>query len=261
MESRLLLAAAAEKTKEELIRDMKLYSSEAVERRFEELMARRLAGEPLAYVLGEWEFMGLPFCVDRNVLIPRPDTELLTELALKLVRSRVEGSMRVLDLGCGSGCIGISIAKLAATSRVVMVDNSMFALRVARANVARNSVARNATCVEADALRPPPMLLGKFDIIVSNPPYIPTKEIETLDAGVRDYEPRAALDGGEDGLKFYRAIIPKWKTLLKDRGCMLFECGEGQAEAVEDILRQEGFSGTAAHRDGAGTLRVVAGVL
>lgn len=261
MEARLLMQKASGKTKEELLRDMKLYATGDFEPCFEALLSRRAAGEPVAYVLGEWEFMGLPFNVSPAVLIPRADTELLAELAIKLVRSRVEGSMRVLDLCCGTGCIGIAIAKLAASSRVVMVDNSQSVLRVARANVARNSVARNAVCVEADAMAQPPMLLGKFDIIVSNPPYVPTAEIDTLEASVRDYEPRAALDGGDDGLIFYREIIPRWKVLLKERGCMLFECGEGQAEEIEELLKKEGFERTASYRDGAGTKRVVAGIL
>ncbi len=260
LEARLILGAAAGKRREELMRDMSLYALDSTEERVNAMVKRRLNGEPIAYVLGEWEFMGLPFTVDRQTLIPRSDTELLCELAIKRARQSTEGC-RVLDLCCGTGCVGIALAKTVQTCRVVLVDNSMAALRVARENVARNSVARNAVCIEADAKKAPPVLLGKFDIIVCNPPYVPSAEIDTLDPGVRDFEPRAALDGGADGLDFYRAVIPGWKGILKENGVMLFECGEGQAPAILDLLKGEGFSKTAAVRDLGGTERVVVGAL
>lgn len=260
LEAKLILGAAAGKTREELMRDMNLYALDSAGERVDAMVERRLAGEPIAYVLGEWEFMGLPFTVDRQVLIPRADTELLAELAIKRARQITDGC-RVLDLCCGTGCIGISVAKTVQTCRAVLVDNSMAALRVARENVARNCVARNTVCIEADAMKAPPVLLGKFDMIVCNPPYVPRDEIGTLDRGVRDFEPRAALDGGEDGLDFYRAIIPGWKAILKDSGTMMFECGEGQAGAVVEMLSAEGFKRTAAVRDPGGTERVVIGAL
>ena len=240
---------------------MKLYALGDVEQKVDDMLARRTAGEPIAYVLGEWEFMGMPFHVDRGVLIPRADTEVLAELAVGLLRTRVGSGVRVLDLCCGTGCIGIAIAKMIADCRVVLVDNSMHALRVARSNVLRNNVSRNTTCIEADAMKAPPMLLGKFDLIVCNPPYIATGEIPTLDTGVKDHEPREALDGGPDGLDFYRAIIPKWKTILKEKGCLMFECGEGQAPHIREMLRAEGFERTAAYQDAAGTERVVAAII
>ena len=258
LEARLILAAAAGKTRETLMRDMKLYALGNVEQKVDGMIARRAAGEPIAYVLGEWEFMGMPFNVDSGVLIPRVDTEVMAELAISLLRTRVGTGVRVLDLCCGTGCIGISIAKMIADCRVVLVDNSMHALRVARSNVLRNNVSRNTTCIEADAMKAPPMLLGKFDLIVCNPPYIASEEIPTLDTGVKDFEPREALDGGPDGLDFYRAIIPRWKTILKEKGCLMFECGEGQAQTIMDMLRAEGFERTAAYKDTAGTERVVA---
>lgn len=261
LEAKLILGTAAGKRREELMRDMNLYALDNVEERVDAMTARRIAGEPIAYVLGEWEFMGLPFTVDTQVLIPRADTELLAELAIKRARVSPESGFRVLDLCCGTGCIGISIAKTVQSCRVVMVDNSMAALRTARENVARNGVARNTVCIEADAKKAPPVLLGKFDLIVCNPPYVPRGEISTLEPGVRDFEPRAALDGGEDGLDFYRAIIPGWKGILKEGGAMLFECGEGQAKEIMDILTAEGFSKTASVRDLRGTERVVLGAL
>lgn len=261
LEAKLILCAASGKTREELMRDMKLYAFGQTEAAIAAMAERRLKGEPIAYVLGEWEFMGLSFNVEPNVLIPRADTELLAELAIKLLRHRDGEGIRVLDLCCGTGCIGISIAKTVQSCRVVLVDNSMNALRVARSNVNRNNVTGNTVCIEADAMKAPPVLLGKFDLIVCNPPYVPTGEIPTLDHGVKDYEPRAALDGGGDGLRFYRAIIPNWKTILKPSGCILFECGEGQSFAIADILTENGFENVASYPDLAGTPRVVAGVL
>ncbi len=261
LEARLIICAAAGKTREELVRDMKLYAFDELEAKVNEMAKRRVDGEPIAYVLGEWEFMGLPFNVDPKVLIPRADTELLAELAIRLLRRRVTDGTRVLDLCCGTGCVGISVAKTVQSARVVLVDDSMPALRVARSNVLRNGVSRNTTCIEADALKNPPILLGKFDLIVCNPPYVPTAEIPTLDKGVKDYEPRSALDGGEDGLDFYRAIIPAWKAILKPTGVIMFECGEGQSGKIMDMLSREGFGGVACHPDLAGTPRVVAGAL
>lgn len=256
-----MISAAAGKSKEEFIRDLKLYALGGIEEKVNEMIGRRCNGEPVAYVLGEWEFMSLPFKVDEGVLIPRMDTEVLAELAIKLLQSRGGSGARVLDLCCGTGCIGISIAATIVDCRMVLVDNSMRALRTARTNVLKNRTSKNTACIQADALENPPVLLGKFDLIVSNPPYIPTKEIATLDTSVKDYEPREALDGGKDGLMFYRAIIPKWKTILKENGCMMFECGEGQAEQIEKIFRNEGFKNVAMHEDTLGVKRVVAGIM
>lgn len=260
MEARLIISAVAEKSKEEFLRDMKLYALGDTEERVNALVERRLSGEPLAYVLGEWEFMGLPMKVESGVLIPRPDTEVLAELAIKLLRARDTAGLRVLDLCCGTGCIGISVAASVKDARIVMVDNSFKALRVARQNVLRNNVTRNTTIIEADALSAPPMLLGRFDLILSNPPYVPTDEIPTLESSVKDFEPKEALDGGKDGLDFYRAIIPAWSPILKDEGCILFECGEGQAERIAAMLRENGYKRTAFYDDAAGTKRVVAGM-
>ncbi len=261
LEAKLILCAASGKTREELIRDMKLYAFDETERAIAAMVERRLKGEPIAYVLGEWEFMGLPFNVEPGVLIPRADTELLAELAVRLLRRRDGEGIRVLDLCCGVGCIGISIAKAVQSCRVVLVDNSMAALRVARSNITRNNVTGNTVCIEADAMKTPPILLGRFDLIVCNPPYVPTGEIPALDRGVKDFEPRAALDGGPDGLDFYRAIVPNWKTILRPSGCVLFECGEDQSFRIMDILTENGFENVASYPDLTGTPRVVAGVL
>lgn len=260
LEARLIVASAAGKTQAELIEDMKLYVSADYESKVAALVERRLAGEPVAYITGEWEFYGLPMVVSRDVLIPRMDTELLAEKAIELLKGH-EGLTRVLDLCCGSGCIGLSIAANVPDSRLILIDSSPKALSVARMNTLKLNLTRLVTCIEADALRDPPMVIGKLDMIVCNPPYIPSSEILELDSSVRDYEPREALDGGADGLDFYREITPRWKPLLREHGCILYECGEGQAQEIEEILIQNGFINTAVFKDTAGTDRVVAGIL
>lgn len=261
LEAKLIICGASGKTKEELLRDMELFAFSDVEEKIDAMTKRRLQGEPIAYILGEWEFMGLPFTVGPGVLIPRADTELLAELAIKLLRQRSGASVRVLDLCCGSGCVGIAIAKTIQSCRVVLVDNAPEARRVSIDNIARNAVTRNTIFIGADARKTPPVLLGSFDLIVCNPPYVPRGEIPTLDSTVRDYEPHAALDGGEDGMDFYRTIIPGWKTILKPKGALMFECGEGQSFRLMDMLTQAGFDKVASFPDPAGTPRVVAGVL
>lgn len=255
-----MISAAAKKSKEEFLRDLKLYALGDTEERVNDMIRRRTAGEPVAYVLGEWEFMSLPMQVEPGVLIPRADTEVLAELAIKLLRARGTPGARVLDLCCGSGCIGISIAANVPNCRVVLVDKSMKALRLSRANVLRNNVTRNVTVIESDAMSPPPMLLGRFDLIVCNPPYIASDEIGTLDSSVKDFEPREALDGGPDGLDFYRYIVPVWSDILKDKGGLLFECGEGQADSIKGLLQAEGFKNIAYHKDAIGVDRVVAAI-
>ena len=260
LEARLLIAGAAGKTQEEFLSDLKLYVSASFEEKVASLVQRRLDGEPVAYITGEWEFYGIPLYISRDVLIPRMDTELLAEKAIELLRSH-DGVSRVLDLCCGSGCIGVAIASHVPDSRVIMIDNSSRALSVARLNVLKRNLTRTVTCMEADALKDPPMMIGKLDLIVCNPPYIATEEVLSLDESVRDYEPWGALDGGEDGLDFYRAIASRWKVLLREHGCIFFECGEGQARDVAEILHENGFGTTVMFQDTAGVDRVVIGSL
>jgi len=167
---------------------------------------------------------------------------------------------RVLDLCCGSGCMGLAIAKNLPQVKVVMVDVSPEAMKVSRANVVLNKLTSRVTCAVVDAKRSPPYsLLGEFDLIVSNPPYIPTGEIAWLDDTVRNYEPTLALDGGADGLEFYRFIVREWQKILKPEGAFLFECGAGQATDVADILITGGLTQIIRRRDTAGIERVIAG--
>ena len=215
LEARLIVAFATGKTREELLSLSRYFitDSEAIDK-VDELVRRRVNGEPIAYIVGEWEFYGLPLVVNESVLIPRVDTEVLAGEAIRLMK--LQGvQTRLLDLCCGCGAIGLAVAANVPDCRIVLADASEKALAVCRANMLRNRLSRNVTAIMADALEKPPALLGRFDAIVSNPPYIPTAQLIDIDRSVRDYEPVFALDGGLDGLDFYRAIAGKWAILLK----------------------------------------------
>ena len=240
LEARELLCYASGKSRDEFIRDSRLYTGDDTAARMEELMLRRLKGEPTAYLIGEWEFYGLPLDITRDVLIPRSDTEVIAQRGIELARQAGEGC-RVLDLCTGSGCVGLAIAAHVPEAKVVMVDISEEALHVARANARRNQLSRRVMCLKADARRDPPAMLGEFDLIVSNPPYIRSGDLAELDVSVRDYEPRLALDGGEDGLEFYRSITEKWNRALKSGGTLLVEVGYDQADDVEHIFMNAGY--------------------
>lgn len=259
LEARELLAHAAGKTRQELFRDMALYAPEGVERRFGQLVERRLAGEPVAYILGEWEFYGLNLRIDREVLIPRADTETLAERGIVFLRS-LQHRARVLDLCAGSGCVGLAIADNCPDCKVVLADWSEQALEVCRENIRRCNLGARVSAARADALAVPPVLLREFDLIVCNPPYIPTGELPGLDPSVRDYEPMLALDGGEDGLTFYRGVCDRWKAALNEGGKLAFEVGWNQAPDVEYILARQGFREIASFQDAAGNWRVVEGL-
>lgn len=257
LEARLLVSHAVGKTKEAFLRDLTLYTSTEYEQKVNALLQRRLNGEPLAYLTGEWEFYGLPIKVTPDVLIPRMDTEVLVETAVNSLIGR-KMDARILDLCSGSGCIGCAISHELPAARLVMVDISDRALEISKQNLRLNRQNRTI-CLKADALDKPPMSIGTFDLIVSNPPYVPSFEILTLDSSVRDYEPLGALDGGEDGLMFYRAIVRNWKSVLRPSGQLMFEVGEDQADAVSDLMRSAGFRDIAAVADTAGIRRVVVG--
>ena len=260
LESRLIVSQAAGKTIERLMRDLNLYASDEFDAEVQDMVARRIAGEPVAYITGGWEFYGVPLEITRDVLIPRTDTEVLVAAAIKLFEGR-NGRPRILDLCAGSGCVGCAMAVHMPGSRVVMVDNSPMALSVCRRNVRKNALEGRVLCVEADVTTKPPMLLGTFDLVTCNAPYIPTAELETLDPAVRDFEPVEALDGGPDGLDIIRSVIRQWKSVLRDNGVLMLEIGEGQAKAVTELLHQSGFRRVAALKDTAGTERVMVGQL
>ncbi|MBR1780833.1 MAG: peptide chain release factor N(5)-glutamine methyltransferase [Oscillospiraceae bacterium] len=259
LEARELICYASGKDRDSFLRDARLYTSDEVEGRLEELLQRRTAGEPTAYLIGEWEFYGLPLDITRDVLIPRSDTETVAQRAIEIARKR--GACRVLDLCTGSGCIGLAVAANAPEAKVVLCDISEPALHVARANARRNGLSRRVMALKADARQDPPAMLGRFDLIVSNPPYIRSGDLAGLDVSVRDYEPALALDGGEDGLDFYRAIIENWQRALEIGGAMLFEVGYDQADDVERLFARAGFHDIDTHRDSQEIWRAVEGWL
>ena len=259
LEARELVCFGTNKSREELARDGGLYASPELERRVRDLVERHLAGEPVAYLIGEWEFYGLPLDISRDVLIPRPDTEVLAEQAIGYIQTL--GECRVLDLCAGSGCVGLAVAVHAPQCRVVLGELSEGALRVCKQNVRRNNLNARVTCLSVDAMEPPPAALWDFDVVVCNPPYIPSGDIAGLDVSVRDYEPRMALDGGADGLDFYRFIASKWKSAIRLGGTLLFEVGIGQAPDVEEILSQNGFEQIQTTADTQGIWRVVEGTI
>lgn len=239
--ARNLLCHVTGKTPEQVISDRMLYASDQWCEQMRIATDRLLSGEPLAYVLGKWEFYGLPLQVDSRVLIPRDDTCAVTDLAIKYGLSLKTGP-RILDLCTGSGCIGLAVASRIKDARVTLADISKDALAVAKANITNLKLSARVSCLQASALEQPKPFLGKFDLIVSNPPYITGKEMQELDASVKDFEPHLALYGGEDGLDFYREISKNYKNALQPGGLLCYEFGMGQGDAVCQILNENGFT-------------------
>lgn len=259
LEARELLCRGSGKTKEEFYRDAPLYVSPETEKTIRSLAERRLDGEPVAYLVGEWDFCGLTLDVTPAVLIPRVDTEVLAEEAIAFVAG--QGRCRVLDLCAGSGCVGLAVAASAPACRVVLGELDTEALRVCRGNIRRCGLGGQASAVRMDALGPPPANLGEFQCLVCNPPYIPDGDIPGLDRSVRDFEPHLALRGGKDGYDFYTAIIRRWREILAPGGRMYFEVGIGQADMVRSMMRDGGFTDVTVVPDTGGIDRVVYGTL
>ncbi len=221
---------------------------------FRGMVARRARREPLQYILGTQEFMGLDFEVAPGVLIPRHDTETLVEEAIR----RGGNARKVLDIGVGSGCIAVALARLLPDVEVFGVERSPEALAVAQRNAEKHGVA--VTLREGSLFEPFPG--ERFDLIVSNPPYIPTGDLAGLQPEVRDFEPTGALDGGPDGLDFYRLIIPAAPDYLNPGGWLLFEVGIGQAEQILGLFEEAGrFGEFFTAKDPGGIERVVGGRL
>ena len=238
LEARELVCFAAGKTRQQLLRDGQLYVPPVVEEQVRSLVQRHLAGEPVAYLIGEWEFYGLPLDIDRQVLIPRSDTETLVDCALPFLRAN-PGS-RVLDLCTGSGCVGLAVASQVPDCRVTLGDLSEGALRICRQNIRRNDLSDRVAPLQMNAMQSPPSRLGTFDCLLCNPPSIPS---------------------GEDGLDFYRAVSSLWREALRTGGMLLFEVGIGQADDVLRIMRSFGFGDLEITPDPAGIPRVVQGIL
>ena len=259
LEARELVCFGTGKNREELTRDSRLYASPEREAQVRRLVERRMAGEPVAYLIGEWEFYGLPLDISQDVLIPRADTEVLAEQAIAYIQTL--GECRVLDLCAGSGCVGLAIASQAPQARVVLGEIDDSALKICRQNIRRNSLSARVMPIQMDAREKPARSLGEFQCIVSNPPYIPTGDIAGLEASVRDYEPHMALDGGADGMDFYRAITEQWKEALAPGGRLYFEVGIGQADPVLRLMRSQGFGDLQIIKDHHKIPRVVLGAL
>jgi release factor glutamine methyltransferase len=225
---------------------------------FCDLVERRLAGEPIQYITGEAEFYGLPFRVNRDVLIPRPETEHLVEqaiaLAQKLRHTGTVPEVRIVDVGTGSGAIAVALAAALPFAQITATDISKASLAVAEDNAARNGVADRIRFLEGDLLETAGQ--GPFDMVVSNPPYVPESDRETLDEEVRNFEPAQALFAGDDGLDVFRRLIPAAFGALIAGGYLLFEFGHGQQKALQMLLKKEGFTGIEFFGDLQGIPRV-----
>lgn len=220
-----------------------------------EMTEKRCSGMPLQYILGQWEFWGLPMKVGEGVLIPRPDTETIIEDILNIIRKNGNKSPKIADLCSGSGCIAIALKKELPLSEVWAVELSEKALHYLKQNVNLNSADINI--VHGDVLSAE--LANKFtdfDIIVSNPPYLTSKDMSELQTEVRK-EPESALFGGSDGLDFYREMTPIWKNSLKKNGCLCYEFGMGQENDIKNILEENDFENINFSRDGGGIIRTV----
>ena len=223
-----------------------------LEAEFEAFLARRVAGEPIQYILGQTEFFGLPFEVAPGVLIPRPETEHLVEEAIRL-RGGIPRP-QIADIGTGSGAIAVALASALPEAQLWATDLSVKALEVARHNACRNEVAGRITFLEGDLVTP--LADGRFDLIASNPPYVPLVDRDTLSVEVRDHEPHTALFAGLDGLDIYRRLIPEAHPRLVSGGWLVLEIGYGQQPAIQALLQSAGFGGIHFIHDYQGIPRV-----
>lgn len=233
--------------------------SEDTSRQIDTLASRRANGEPIQYIIGHVEFFGLKINVGRGVLIPRPETELLVEETIKRVMSyelNQNSKFKILDLCTGSGCIAIALAKRFPDADVYGIDESDTAIQYATLNAIENDVG-NVHFIKGDLFEPVDNIM--FDCIVSNPPYIRTYDIQNLQREIKDYEPIEALDGGEDGLYFYRKIFGNAHKSLTENGIILFELGYDQADDVEKIAMNAGFKNVTFIKDYAGIKRIFIG--
>lgn len=238
--ARNILCRITGKTQEALLADGEKFVSDEICQAADNALARLLNGEPIAYVLGQWDFYGMTLLVDNHVLIPRDDTCAVVSLAIQKALSL--DNPRVLDLCTGTGCIGLALASRVKDAQVILADISQDAIDVANKNIALHKLSDRVTCVRADALEEAPGSLGEFDIIISNPPYITTEEMQSLPPEVKNFEPHLALHGGEDGLKFYRGITKNFRNALKPGGYLCFEYGIGQGADVCGILEMNGYT-------------------
>jgi release factor glutamine methyltransferase len=261
-EAQLLLAFALDVPRAALIARTAPDPTPQQQRAFETLVQARVRRVPLAYLRGTQEFYSLPFVVTPATLIPRPESEMLVEFALEkmqnLSTTGASESIIIVDIGTGSGCLAVSIVKNAPAGslvRAIATDISWEALQIARYNASQNHLADSVRFVQGNLCAG----IVRADLIVSNPPYIPTTEIPNLQPEVRDFEPRAALDGGPDGLNFYRRMAGAARQVLRPGGWLAVEVGRGQSAQVQAILRAEGCREVGARQDFAGIERLIYG--
>lgn len=259
LEARELICYGGGMDRGAFYRDSAMEVRPEVEEAVRALARRHLDGEPVAYLIGEWEFYGLTLDVDDSVLIPRIDTEVLAQAAIAYA-----GCMercRVLDLCAGSGCVGLAVAANAPGCWALLGELDENALQVCRRNIRRCGLEARVRAEKLNALLPPPRAVGEFHCIVCNPPYIPEADMETLDLSVRGYEPYGALCGGADGLDFYRAVVKNWRSAIAECGRLYFEVGIGQADAVTRLMMDAGFGEIGVIPDTLGIPRVVYGTV
>jgi len=257
-EAEILLKHFAGVTKSEILCDFDKILTKNQQKNVQKAIKKRLKNVPIQYILGEWEFYSLRLKVQKGVLIPRAETELLVDLACEIVQKHEKNvqkanTLKILDLCCGSGCIGISIAKNCTTTRVYCADYYKTPLKITRENAKLNDV--KIQIIKENALKLP-KIDEKFDIICCNPPYIGQGEKQDLDKHVLK-EPHEALFGGKNPLTFYESIAKNWQKSLNKNGCLLFEVGINQAEKVAEILENNGFENVEIVRDLNGIERVV----
>lgn len=253
-EARLLLAHVLQCRPIEVLTRYDDQPTDAERQQFRELIKRRTDGCPVAYLVGTKDFYLLTFEVTPAVLIPRPDTETLVQAGVDFLKGKAAPT--VLDLCTGSGCVAVSIAHQVKTARVTATDVSPEACAVAARNASRHGLSDRLTVLSGDLFAPLPAD-ARFDLITCNPPYISPSEIEALDTGVRSYEPRLALDGGPDGLDFYRRIAAVAAGWLNPGGCMMVEVGWTQDAAVRELFTSAGLTSVGSVKDMAGRWRVV----
>ncbi len=258
LDSELMAAKALGKDRLYVIIHMDDELEEELADKIQAMVEERKSGRPLQYITGHQEFMGLDFYVSEGVLIPRPDTEVLVEKVLEIAKEFE--SPRILDIGCGSGAISVSLAKYVESSRVWSVDISKRALEIGKRNAESNGVEDRIEFLESDLFQKFEGEDIEFEIIVSNPPYIRRDDIQELHVQVKDYEPKGALDGGVDGLDFYRKIVNQGRKHLVSGGYMAFEVGHDQAADVALIMENSSsFENISMYKDLPGIDRVVIG--
>ena len=238
LQTELLLAHLLKMPRLKLYLDFDRVLTTAETDALRELVKRRGQREPLQHITGSTSFCGYEIAVNRRVLVPRPETEMLAELGWQFLSTINHQPSTALDLCTGSGCIAIALAAKCPAAKIIAAAISSEALELAKENAAQNNVAARIEFLQGDGFAA--LANGaQFDLIVSNPPYIPSAEIATLEPEVRDFDPRAALDGGADGLEFYRLIASQAGSFLKPEGKVMVEFGDGQAEAISNIFEAE----------------------